>query len=163
MEYCGAGSVTDLVKKTKGNCFKEDWIAYICREVLRVGVTSMKANINFCLSQTWDGMHLTPWYVLSVNSRAVLWWLRLWSYWKMRKLSATLQGNSDVFGSRKERRKQGFHVAQWACSVAMEWQSVRRGGRSQTVLLEEQLAPCMEIAPFLKIKPQRTATSYLAT
>jgi mitogen-activated protein kinase kinase kinase kinase 4 len=36
MEYCGAGSVTDLVKKTKGNSFKEDWIAYICREVLRV-------------------------------------------------------------------------------------------------------------------------------
>ncbi|XP_048884727.1 mitogen-activated protein kinase kinase kinase kinase 4 isoform X2 [Brienomyrus brachyistius] len=35
MEYCGAGSVTDLVKKTKGNCLKEDWIAYICREVLR--------------------------------------------------------------------------------------------------------------------------------
>ncbi|XP_072519402.1 mitogen-activated protein kinase kinase kinase kinase 4 isoform X2 [Salminus brasiliensis] len=35
MEYCGAGSVTDLVKKTKGNCLKEDWIAYISREVLR--------------------------------------------------------------------------------------------------------------------------------
>ncbi|XP_068182162.1 mitogen-activated protein kinase kinase kinase kinase 4 isoform X5 [Antennarius striatus] len=35
MEYCGAGSVTDLVKKTKGNCLKEDWIAYVCREVLR--------------------------------------------------------------------------------------------------------------------------------
>ncbi|XP_017278627.1 mitogen-activated protein kinase kinase kinase kinase 4 isoform X2 [Kryptolebias marmoratus] len=35
MEYCGAGSVTDLVKKTKGSCLKEDWIAYICREVLR--------------------------------------------------------------------------------------------------------------------------------
>uniref|UniRef100_A0A5F8GTN5 non-specific serine/threonine protein kinase n=1 Tax=Monodelphis domestica TaxID=13616 RepID=A0A5F8GTN5_MONDO len=35
MEYCGAGSVTDLVKKTKGNSFKEDWISYICREVLR--------------------------------------------------------------------------------------------------------------------------------
>ncbi|XP_077433765.1 mitogen-activated protein kinase kinase kinase kinase 4 isoform X3 [Vanacampus margaritifer] len=35
MEYCGAGSVTDLVKKTKGNCLKEDWISYICREVLR--------------------------------------------------------------------------------------------------------------------------------
>uniref|UniRef100_A0AAX7US03 non-specific serine/threonine protein kinase n=1 Tax=Astatotilapia calliptera TaxID=8154 RepID=A0AAX7US03_ASTCA len=34
MEYCGAGSVTDLVKKTKGNCLKEDWIAYICREGL---------------------------------------------------------------------------------------------------------------------------------
>ncbi|XP_078268314.1 mitogen-activated protein kinase kinase kinase kinase 4 [Rhinoraja longicauda] len=35
MEFCGAGSVTDLVKKTKGNCLKEDWIGYICREVLR--------------------------------------------------------------------------------------------------------------------------------
>ncbi|TRY98851.1 hypothetical protein DNTS_028732 [Danionella cerebrum] len=35
MEYCGAGSVTDLLKKTKGNCLKEDWIAYVCREVLR--------------------------------------------------------------------------------------------------------------------------------
>ncbi|XP_059832701.1 mitogen-activated protein kinase kinase kinase kinase 4 isoform X4 [Hypanus sabinus] len=35
MEFCGAGSVTDLVKKTKGNSLKEDWIAYICREVLR--------------------------------------------------------------------------------------------------------------------------------
>ena len=31
MEYCGAGSVTDLVKSTKGQSLKEDWIAYICR------------------------------------------------------------------------------------------------------------------------------------
>ncbi|XP_040179757.1 nik-related protein kinase [Rana temporaria] len=43
MEYCGAGSVTDLVKKTKGNCFKEDWIAYICREVLR-GLAHLHAH-----------------------------------------------------------------------------------------------------------------------
>ncbi|XP_078695219.1 LOW QUALITY PROTEIN: mitogen-activated protein kinase kinase kinase kinase 4-like [Branchiostoma floridae x Branchiostoma belcheri] len=35
MEYCGAGSVTDLVKATKGNSLKEEWIAYICREILR--------------------------------------------------------------------------------------------------------------------------------
>ncbi|XP_039603162.1 misshapen-like kinase 1 isoform X2 [Polypterus senegalus] len=35
MEFCGAGSVTDLVKNTKGNTLKEDWIAYICREILR--------------------------------------------------------------------------------------------------------------------------------
>uniref|UniRef100_A0A671T3B2 non-specific serine/threonine protein kinase n=1 Tax=Sinocyclocheilus anshuiensis TaxID=1608454 RepID=A0A671T3B2_9TELE len=34
MEFCGAGSVTDLLKKTKGSCLKEDWIAYICREGL---------------------------------------------------------------------------------------------------------------------------------
>ena len=33
MEYCGAGSVTDLVKSTKGQSLKEDWIAYICRYV----------------------------------------------------------------------------------------------------------------------------------
>ncbi|XP_043226378.1 misshapen-like kinase 1 isoform X6 [Amphibalanus amphitrite] len=35
MEYCGAGSVTDLVKSTKGSSLKEEWIAYICREMLR--------------------------------------------------------------------------------------------------------------------------------
>lgn len=37
MEFCGAGSVTDLIKNTKGNTLKEEWIAYICREILRVG------------------------------------------------------------------------------------------------------------------------------
>lgn len=36
MEFCGAGSVTDLIKNTKGNTLKEEWIAYICREILRV-------------------------------------------------------------------------------------------------------------------------------
>lgn len=36
MEFCGAGSITDLVKNTKGNSLKEDWIAYISREILRV-------------------------------------------------------------------------------------------------------------------------------
>lgn len=36
MEFCGAGSITDLVKNTKGNQLKEDWIAYISREILRV-------------------------------------------------------------------------------------------------------------------------------
>ncbi|XP_057302221.1 misshapen-like kinase 1 [Hydractinia symbiolongicarpus] len=34
MEFCGAGSVTDLVKATKARSLKEDWIGYICREVL---------------------------------------------------------------------------------------------------------------------------------
>lgn len=40
MEFCGAGSITDLVKNTKGNSLKEDWIAYISREILRVGLQS---------------------------------------------------------------------------------------------------------------------------
>lgn len=35
MEYCGGGSVTDLIKSSKGQSLKEDWIAYICREILR--------------------------------------------------------------------------------------------------------------------------------
>ncbi|XP_025079271.1 serine/threonine-protein kinase mig-15-like isoform X2 [Pomacea canaliculata] len=35
MEFCGAGSITDLVKATKGNSLKEEWIAYVCREILR--------------------------------------------------------------------------------------------------------------------------------
>ena len=39
MEYCGAGSVTDLVKSTKTRSLKEDWIAYISREVLRVSLS----------------------------------------------------------------------------------------------------------------------------
>ena len=40
MEFCGAGSVTDLVKSTKSRSLKEEWIAYISREVLRVGFIS---------------------------------------------------------------------------------------------------------------------------
>ncbi|XP_022088034.1 mitogen-activated protein kinase kinase kinase kinase 4-like isoform X2 [Acanthaster planci] len=43
MEFCGAGSVTDLVKATKGNALKEEWIAYICREILR-GLSHLHAN-----------------------------------------------------------------------------------------------------------------------
>jgi len=61
MEYCGAGSVTDLVKcaslvyvlrvrsqshwspATKGASIKEEWIAYICREILR-GLCHLHAN-----------------------------------------------------------------------------------------------------------------------
>ncbi|CAF1007071.1 unnamed protein product, partial [Didymodactylos carnosus] len=34
MEFCGAGSVTDLVKSSKTNSLKEDWIAYISKEIL---------------------------------------------------------------------------------------------------------------------------------
>ncbi|XP_027203670.1 serine/threonine-protein kinase msn isoform X8 [Dermatophagoides pteronyssinus] len=43
MEYCGAGSVTDLVKSTKGHSLKEDWISYICREILR-GLNHLHQN-----------------------------------------------------------------------------------------------------------------------
>ncbi|XP_023711826.1 serine/threonine-protein kinase mig-15 isoform X6 [Cryptotermes secundus] len=43
MEYCGAGSVTDLVKSTKGQSLKEEWIAYICREILR-GLSYLHTN-----------------------------------------------------------------------------------------------------------------------
>ena len=39
MEYCGAGSVTDLVKSTKGQSLKEDWIAYICRYVYCINIS----------------------------------------------------------------------------------------------------------------------------
>lgn len=43
MEYCGAGSVTDLVKSTKGQSLKEEWIAYISREILR-GLAHLHSN-----------------------------------------------------------------------------------------------------------------------
>lgn len=51
MEFCGAGSITDLVKNTKGNQLKEDWIAYISREILRVSLLSCTV-LNTVLSYT---------------------------------------------------------------------------------------------------------------
>lgn len=39
----GTGSVTDLVKSTKGQSLKEEWIAYICREILR-GLSYLHSN-----------------------------------------------------------------------------------------------------------------------
>uniref|UniRef100_A0A5F9C5K2 Nik related kinase n=1 Tax=Oryctolagus cuniculus TaxID=9986 RepID=A0A5F9C5K2_RABIT len=35
MELCAAGSVTDVVRMTRNQSLKEDWIAYICREILQ--------------------------------------------------------------------------------------------------------------------------------
>ena len=43
MEFCGYGSITDLVKSTKSNNLKEEWIAYISREMLR-GLAHLHAN-----------------------------------------------------------------------------------------------------------------------
>ncbi|XP_052217159.1 mitogen-activated protein kinase kinase kinase kinase 4-like isoform X4 [Dreissena polymorpha] len=43
MEYCGAGSITDLVKATKGNSLREEWIAYVAREILR-GLAHLHGN-----------------------------------------------------------------------------------------------------------------------
>jgi len=43
MEYCGAGSITDLVKSTKGCCLKEEWISYICKEILN-GLNHLHLN-----------------------------------------------------------------------------------------------------------------------
>lgn len=47
MEFCGAGSITDLVKNTKGNQLKEDWIAYISREILRVSTFPLFSSFLF--------------------------------------------------------------------------------------------------------------------
>ncbi|CAF4345631.1 unnamed protein product, partial [Adineta steineri] len=43
MEYCGAGSITDLVKSTKGNSLKEEWISYISKEILN-GLSHLHLN-----------------------------------------------------------------------------------------------------------------------
>ncbi|XP_015761836.1 PREDICTED: mitogen-activated protein kinase kinase kinase kinase 4-like [Acropora digitifera] len=43
MEFCGAGSITDLVKASKGKALKEEWISYICHEVLN-GVSHLHQN-----------------------------------------------------------------------------------------------------------------------
>nr|CAD2202813.1 unnamed protein product [Meloidogyne enterolobii] len=34
MEFCGSGSVTDLIKSSKSGFLREEWIAYICKEIL---------------------------------------------------------------------------------------------------------------------------------
>ncbi|KAE8600756.1 hypothetical protein XENTR_v10013397 [Xenopus tropicalis] len=34
MEYCGGGSVRDLIKSTESNSLPEHWIKYICKEML---------------------------------------------------------------------------------------------------------------------------------
>lgn len=39
MEFCGSGSITDLVKSSKAGCLKEEWIAYVCREILHVSLS----------------------------------------------------------------------------------------------------------------------------
>ena len=43
MEYCGAGSITDLVKSTKGNSLREEWISYISKEILN-GLNHLHSN-----------------------------------------------------------------------------------------------------------------------
>ncbi|PFX26822.1 Traf2 and NCK-interacting protein kinase [Stylophora pistillata] len=43
MEFCGAGSITDLVKASRGKALKEEWISYICHEVLN-GVSHLHQN-----------------------------------------------------------------------------------------------------------------------
>ena len=43
MEYCGAGSITELIKTVKGNSLSEDWIALISREIL-MGLAHLHKN-----------------------------------------------------------------------------------------------------------------------
>nr|XP_044995983.1 nik-related protein kinase isoform X1 [Jaculus jaculus] len=43
MEFCAAGSVTDVVRMTRNQSLKEDWIAYICREILQ-GLAHLHAH-----------------------------------------------------------------------------------------------------------------------
>jgi serine/threonine protein kinase len=43
MEFCGSGSITELIKSTKGGSLKEEWIAYICKEILN-GLAHLHKN-----------------------------------------------------------------------------------------------------------------------
>lgn len=58
MEFCGAGSVTDLIKNTKGNSLKEEWIAYVCREILRVRAETNENKMNVTASEVSAWKHL---------------------------------------------------------------------------------------------------------
>ncbi|XP_041433403.1 serine/threonine-protein kinase mig-15-like [Xenopus laevis] len=35
LEYCGGGSLHNLISKTNGQSLKETWIGYVCKEVLK--------------------------------------------------------------------------------------------------------------------------------
>lgn len=73
MEFCGAGSITDLVKNTKGNQLKEDWIAYISREILRVSALLPLTSSSFFLFCKWTTScwvlfnEITEWFLLEVS------------------------------------------------------------------------------------------------
>lgn len=56
MEFCCNGSITDLVKSTKTSSLKEEWIAYICREVLNVGFLPT-INLYFLFFQGLSHLH----------------------------------------------------------------------------------------------------------
>jgi serine/threonine protein kinase len=43
MEYCNAGSITDLVKSTKRNWLKEECISYISKEMFN-GLNHLHSN-----------------------------------------------------------------------------------------------------------------------
>lgn len=51
MEFCGVGFVIDFIKNTKGNTLKEEWIVYICREILRVSdKMGILGGVDFCIN-----------------------------------------------------------------------------------------------------------------
>ena len=43
MEFCGAGSITELIKAIRSNSLSVEWIAYVCREILR-GLAHLHGN-----------------------------------------------------------------------------------------------------------------------
>ena len=43
MEFCGAGSITELIKTVKGNSLSEEWIAYLSREIMH-GLAHLHEN-----------------------------------------------------------------------------------------------------------------------
>lgn len=67
MEFCGAGSITDLVKNTKGNTLKEDWIAYISREILRVRAAASPLTDTLTHSLADTHTHQTCWSLTDVS------------------------------------------------------------------------------------------------
>lgn len=59
MEFCGAGSVTDLIKNTKGNSLREEWTAYISREILRVTAqVTVLYSLSSLLGKSASNQHL---------------------------------------------------------------------------------------------------------
>ena len=77
MEYCGAGSVTDLINRTKNRSLKEEWISYISREILR-GLShlhhrkGMGLDVYTLFSHLWRAFEIRISYAHNVGSKTAI-------------------------------------------------------------------------------------------
>ena len=105
MEFCGAGSITDLVKNTKGNTLKEDWIAYISREILRVS-PHPTPRIHLPGGMLGDGVYLQKHWDINLQH----------THFNILKVAIWKSSNGFYFN----KFTMSLSIAQWGRTIWME-------------------------------------------